>query len=308
MKEQLTKLKFAIFVLSVFYTTNIFAQENSDKIVFYFEQNSDAEICVMNSDGTDLQQVTNNSTNDKTPAWSPSGNKIAFSSDRDGNSEIYVMNSDGSNQARLTNTPETEIQPEWSPDGSYIAFTRYYSSPTWDDGEIFVINADGSNEQQLTDNTADNTRPVWSPDGTKITYSTNKDGNYEIYTMNPDGSEKQRLTNSTNNEMFAQISPCGTKIIYATVDFQTFTGEVHIMDIDGTNDITLTGPGEGENPAWSPDGSKIIYQTNHTGNFEFFVMNPDGSEKTNNSTEFIPRRINCISKKNIPHPIKYHYQ
>ena len=55
-----------------------------------------AEIYVINADGSGLTNLTNDPGNDYDPDWSPDGRQIAFSSTRDGNYEIYVMNADGS--------------------------------------------------------------------------------------------------------------------------------------------------------------------------------------------------------------------
>jgi Tol biopolymer transport system component len=71
---------------------------------------SNWEIWVMNSDGSNPQQLTENSNNDGLPAWSPDGQSIAFVSDRGGVWGIWVMNTDGSNQRKL-------IDMRGSPDG-----------------------------------------------------------------------------------------------------------------------------------------------------------------------------------------------
>jgi Tol biopolymer transport system component len=80
----------------------------------------DYEIFVLNADGSNLMQLTDNYlysptehtsiTNDFNPQWSPDGNKIAFESLRDGNWEIYVMNADGTDQKNLTNNPASELR------------------------------------------------------------------------------------------------------------------------------------------------------------------------------------------------------
>ena len=77
----------------------------------------------MNSDGSNQTRITNNSSSDYFPSWSPDGKKIVFYSTRDGNREIYIMNSDGSNQTNISNNPSFDIAPSWSPDGKKITFT-----------------------------------------------------------------------------------------------------------------------------------------------------------------------------------------
>ncbi|MCA9968589.1 MAG: PD40 domain-containing protein [Anaerolineales bacterium] len=73
------------------------------------------EIYVVNVDGTNLVQLTDNDAFDSWPVWSPDGRQIAFVSDRDGNQEIYVMNADGSNQRNLTQNPAEDGYPAWRP-------------------------------------------------------------------------------------------------------------------------------------------------------------------------------------------------
>ena len=73
------------------------------------------EIYVMDVDGSNQQNLTNNHAYDWGPSWSPDGSRIVFHSYRDGNWEIYVMDADGSNQQRLTDNPAADSLPCWSP-------------------------------------------------------------------------------------------------------------------------------------------------------------------------------------------------
>jgi len=62
------------------------------KIAFASNREGKFEIYVMNADGSEQTNLTNNPADDEYPSWSPDGNKIAFASKRDGNSEVYIMN------------------------------------------------------------------------------------------------------------------------------------------------------------------------------------------------------------------------
>jgi Tol biopolymer transport system component len=55
------------------------------------------------------------------------------------------------------------------------------------------------------------------------------------------------------------------------------------MNADGSNPTRLTNDPEDETwPSWSPDGTKIAFQSQSEGENEvIYVMNADGSEQTN---------------------------
>src|SRR5680860_468992 len=105
------------------------------KIAFVSTRDGNDEIYLMTADGGNQMRLTNNSTVDKDPAWSPDGTKIAFTSNRDGNNEIYVMNADGSNQIRLTNNTASETFPSWSPNSQKILFSSTRTGHT----EIYTM-------------------------------------------------------------------------------------------------------------------------------------------------------------------------
>ena len=84
------------------------------KIAFESNRDGNWEIYVMNADGSEQTNLTNNPAMDTFPSWSPGGKKIAFQSFRDGNWDIYVMNADGSEQTNLTNNPASDGEPSWS--------------------------------------------------------------------------------------------------------------------------------------------------------------------------------------------------
>jgi len=239
-----------------------FPGENG-KIAFasypYFEGVSD--IYVMNPDGSNPINLTNNSSaDDSEPAFSPDARKIAFMSNRDGNQEIYVMDANGSNQRRLTNNAASDSGPSFSADGSKIVFV----SNRHGNKEIYTMGSDGSNQIRLTGTSSNEEDPAFSPDGSKIAFTSDGAGNQEIYVMGSDGSNQRRLTNNPASDSEPTFSPDGSKIAF-TSDRDGGDREIYAMNQDGsgqtnlTNDANTSAPSHDSEPAFSPDGSKIAF-------------------------------------------------
>jgi hypothetical protein len=67
----------------------------------------------MNSDGSNVTNLTHNFAYDADPAWSPDGSMISFTTNRNGPNEIAVMNADGSGQTVISTGPDGF--PDWQP-------------------------------------------------------------------------------------------------------------------------------------------------------------------------------------------------
>lgn len=81
------------------------------------------DVFVMDADGTNVRQLTDDAARSYPSAWSPDGERIAFWSDRDGDGDVYIMNADGSDERQITDDPESQAVNAWLPDGSLVAST-----------------------------------------------------------------------------------------------------------------------------------------------------------------------------------------
>ncbi|HUF53223.1 MAG TPA: hypothetical protein VMR52_05545 [Dehalococcoidia bacterium] len=210
-------------------------------------ENTDADIYVMNRDGSRLQRLTyglrNGLRESHSPEWSPNGRRIAFTS----NGKIYVMGADGSNLERLmtdqTFSSQVEGTPAWSPDGKRIAFAAIARDRQ--DYEIYILNLETSTLTQLTDNNIYDAHVAWSPDGQYLSFDSDRDGNSEIYVMRPDGSQVVRLTNHPRMDNAARWSRDGQRLAFnSTRDFKSDAPlsnfEIYVMNRDGSGLRRLT--------------------------------------------------------------------
>lgn len=164
------------------------------QIVFVSDTDGDAEIYKVNIDGTDLQNLTNNTLPDSFPAVSWDGQKIAFAAIVAEAPSLFMMDIDGQNLVQLTDDDSQNIMPTWSPDGQQIAFVSNRDG----DLEIYVMDVTRKSVRQITRNETEDVFPAWSPDGEWLAYSTSVSGNPDIYIMRPDGSGLKQITRSGN--------------------------------------------------------------------------------------------------------------
>jgi Tol biopolymer transport system component len=208
--------------------------------------------------------VTDNTTDDFSPSYSPSGQKIAYRvgpSDSDGTrtpNDIYTINADGTGRLNLTDNKRGERDPYYSPDGQRIAYAGY-DGEQWD---IYIIDADGGGRARLTDDAANELEISWSPDGKKIAYEYHqKRQDKEIYTIGLGRAHRVvQITHNARNDTDPTFSPDSQKIAYAHDDGQD--KEIYTIKADGERRGTRLTDNTVDDTelCWSPDGTKIAFK------------------------------------------------
>jgi TolB protein len=203
-----------------------------------------ANIFSVNPNGTSLSQLTHGPGNHLCPAFSADGRKIAYCADVSGSFEIWTMSANGTKQHQLTHLGGFATFPDFSPDGRRIAFGGTEGADP--NTEIYVVSAStGGGLRPLTSCASFgpgcfNDTPAWSPDGRKIVFIHADD-------TNDDGDP--------------------------------INEQVWVMDANGGNAHPLTSDPAPKDqvPDWSPDGSKIAYNSGGFGSGGIWVMNANGS-------------------------------
>ena len=225
------------------------------RIAFYSERDGNAEIYVMNADGTGVTRLTNSSADEGYPAWSPDGRTISFDSDRTGNFDVFAMNTDGSNVRPLTKHPARDVSATWSPDGSTIVFMSDREPGGFD---AYEAAPDPAAPATRVTRTGSTWFPVFSPDGTALAFHVGRDV-HTLPVSGPPGSEPRRLTTDPENGMYPSWSPDGKRIAF--MSWRTGRTELFTMNADGSDQKKLLTLDKGDaiDPRWSPDGSRIVF-------------------------------------------------
>ena len=246
------------------------------------------EIYVMNPDGSDPVNLTNNDLTDIGPRWFGDKGQITFSAFREEQVRLifpHIMNADGSDSKLFAFMPlliDQGFNDVWeifpSPDGRQILFVIERMS-----SDIYLLDLTDPNPEpiNITNNPADDDSPDWSPDGSKIAFVSNRSGNREVYVM--DMVNLSEPVNLTQHELIdgrPSWSPDGKKLAF--ISTRDGNPEIYVMDADGSNTHRLTNnPAIDGHPDWSPDGNFIVFDTDRNGDSEIYVMDADGSNPTN---------------------------
>jgi len=234
-----------------------FAARRQGPIAFVSDRGGQWDIWVMQADGSNPVNLTNDKVEDDFAEFSPDGKRIVWTKGGRGPAgELWVMNADGSNKKQLTFDNFSDFNASWSPDGSQIAWRSLRN----DNRDIYVMNADGTNVRRLTTDPASDFATDWSPDGAHIAFTSLRSGDYAIWVMNADGSDQHQLTPNGMHAALPGWSPDGTKILFAD-GFCDVCGESDLftMNSDGSGIKQLTDTPQNElAKSWSGDGKFVV--------------------------------------------------
>jgi Tol biopolymer transport system component len=151
---------------------------------------------------------------------------------------IWIMNEDSSEKKQLSF--DIGFDPIWSPDRTRIIYSQLDT--------LILIDPDGGNKVVL----GYGNHPSWSPDGKKIVFQVTQDHTHATDDNRQHGEDTtmHRHDDKTNHRIVES--------------------DLYVINADGTKRTRLTNtPGKVEvDPSWSPDGRRIVYRLEDTGEIQ----------------------------------------
>ncbi|HYG63947.1 MAG TPA: protein kinase, partial [Thermoanaerobaculia bacterium] len=149
------------------------------------------DLFVIQPDGSEPRQLTDDDAKDRLPRWAPDGSRILFYSNRSGRYGAWTIRPDGSGLEQLTvDTGEPLYNPLWSPDGRRIVFILGFK------GTALLDLDDLSRRPKplpLPVGTGVFNATSWSPDGRFLAGELTRPG-IAVYSL--DSGRLDRLTDS----------------------------------------------------------------------------------------------------------------
>lgn len=134
--------------------------------------------------------------------------------------------------------------------------------------------------------------PTWSPDGQFIAYETDDRGNLDIVVQPLAGGELIRVVGDDSDDAQPAWSPDGWRLAFVSArdhggrlsislgigsiqDFNMSKGaDIFIVPAFGGSAIKLVE--NGAYPSWSPDGSRIVFQSDRGDQYDLWTVSADG--------------------------------
>ncbi len=177
----------------------------------------------------------------------------------------------------ITTGEDHDLYPRLSPDGKLLAYARYSSHGV---AELFVqAMQTPSSLHKLTSDKKAIQGLTWTPDSRHLIFASNRSGSFQLWSITANGGDlKIEPTDSSAAE--PAMAPSGERLLYVeshvnwNIWRETVDGSSHLPP-----QILLSSSGRNYDPRYSPDGHRIAFVSDRSGNMELWVADSEGKDE-----------------------------
>lgn len=212
--------------------------------------------------------------------WSPNGRHLVYAREtEDGQVALWKIELETGEQNQITFPPEgvRDLGACWSFDGERLVFERRSEGRI----ELWVVDADGGEPWLLTGDADRNYMPAWSADGRRVVHVSTQSGGSSLWDIDIESGARRRLT-SGPWDWLPSVARDG-RVAYNQFGHQQ---DLVLLDpVSGKQQALTDHTNENMFPRLSPDGAKVAYQSNRTGNDEIWLLDLVGTGETRLTNE-----------------------
>jgi Tol biopolymer transport system component len=215
-------------------------------------------------------------------SWTPDGKSLVVVQTGDSETPaLALVGAENGQVRRLTNPPEGsegDSTPAVSPDGTMLAFVRATANGS---GDIYLSDVAGGNPHQVTFDDRAIRGICWTSDSRDLVYGSDRARGWQLWRVPVFGGSPREFSIAGTRAQYPAVSLSGGRLIYSDSPSVSAIWRA-TLDKNGTiaEDRPLSGSAAREFwPMYSPDGSKIAYFSDSTGNDEIALSDADGGNR-----------------------------